>query len=166
VWAAPKLHKQVRHSHDRRCNSLHLRKLISPAINQPFRNLMPSSNLPQRFLLTERFFHNLVALRRRPPTRLGHWFLPAVPSLSMAISLSPIQCSESGGTRQGKPRILPGAEARTQFSRNIRSVILTRPSSLRGYRQSLQRYCKSTGQRFCEMLIECCEGALECKRNH
>jgi hypothetical protein len=63
-------------------------KLISPAINQPFRNLMPSSNLPQRFLLTERFFHNLVALLRRPPTRLGHLFLPAVPSLSMAISLS------------------------------------------------------------------------------
>ena len=85
-------------------------KLISPAINQPFRNLMPSSNLPQRFLLTERFFHNLVALLRRPPTRLGHLFLSAVPSLSMAISLSLIQCSESGRTRQPSDTLVPSGD--------------------------------------------------------
>jgi len=65
---------------------------------------MPSCNLPQRLLLTERFFHNLVALLSGPPTRLGHLFLLAVPSLSMAILLSLIPCSESGGTLQNHSR--------------------------------------------------------------
>ena len=63
------------------------KELISPAIDQSFRNLMPSSNLPHRLFLTERFFHNLVALLPRPPTRFGHLFLPTgFPALSMAIS--------------------------------------------------------------------------------
>jgi hypothetical protein len=75
--------------------------------------------------------------------------------------------NEQIAIRAGKLRILPGAEARDPVFEKYPISDLNAGQVIFGAIAShFKDIGKSTGQRFCEMLIQCCEGALECKRNH
>ena len=75
--------------------------------------------------------------------------------------------NEQRAIRAGKLRILPGAEARNPVFEKYPISDLNAGRVIFGAIAShFKDIGKSIGQRFCEMLIQCCEGALECKRNH
>ena len=80
---------------------------------------MPSGDLSHRLFLTQRFFHNLIALLRVPPTRFGHLCPPGrSPRLSMAILLSLIPCSESRGTRHAQAEQFVGDSVATELEKS------------------------------------------------
>jgi hypothetical protein len=69
--------------------------------------------------------------------------------------------NEQVAIRAGKLRILPGAEARdTIFEKYPISDLLAARLIFGAIGNDFQANGKSTGQRFCEMLVQCCEGGL------
>jgi hypothetical protein len=74
---------------------------------------------------------------------------------------------EQAAIRAGKLRIIPGAEARDpNFEQYPISDLHAAQLIIDAMGLHFKDVGKSTGQRCCEMLVQCCEGALERKRNH
>ena len=73
---------------------------------------------------------------------------------------------EQAAIRAGKLRILPGAEARNpDFKRYPISDLHAAEVIFGAMGIHFKDIGKSTGHRFCEMLVQCCVGALECTQN-
>jgi hypothetical protein len=73
--------------------------------------------------------------------------------------------NEQVAIRAGKLRILPGAEARDpDFKQYPISDLHAAQLIFGAIGTHFKAIGKSTGQRFCEMLVQCCEGALEQKQ--
>ena len=74
---------------------------------------------------------------------------------------------EQVAIRAGKLRILPGAESRDPDLKKYQIRDLHAAQLIFGtLGNDFKATGKATGQHFCEMLVQCCESALGCERNH
>jgi len=72
---------------------------------------------------------------------------------------------EQAAIRTGKLRIIPGTEARDPgFKRYSISELDAARLIFGGFENQLKAVGKSTGERFCELLVKCCSEAIKRKR--
>jgi hypothetical protein len=73
--------------------------------------------------------------------------------------------NEQAAIRTGKLRIIPGAEARDPgFDQYPISELDAARLIFGGIENQLKAMGKSTGERFCELLVKCCSEAIERKQ--
>jgi hypothetical protein len=73
--------------------------------------------------------------------------------------------NEQAAIRTGKLRIIPGTEARDpDFKQYSISELDAARLIFGGIENQLNAIGKSTGERFCELLVKCCSEAMEQKQ--